>query len=113
MNDFNDYFEEHDGQINTFGHFAAINQRNKQIQQQRENAEALRKQTAALEKQNKIEKNRARIEEQRLQIERQRIEMENAEREMRGFQNKKVKELRNLIVESTLGLESFRKRFLS
>ncbi len=48
MSNINEWMEEHQGQVNALGHLAAINQRNRQIEQQKEQAAALRAQTAAL-----------------------------------------------------------------
>jgi hypothetical protein len=45
MSNINEWMEEHQGQMNTLGHLAAINQRTKQIEQQKEQAAALRAQT--------------------------------------------------------------------
>ena len=113
MSDFEDYFEEHQGYLNTVGYLTAVKQRQNQIEQQRKHSAALREQTVALENQNKIEKNRARIEEQRLEIEKQRLEAEDADREMRREQAEQVKDVRNLLVDATAGLKRFRKRHLS
>ena len=113
MSDINEWMEEHQGQLNALGHLAAINQRNRQIEQQKEHAAAMRQQTAALERQNRIEQDRARIEQQRLDIERQRLATEEADREMRRQQAEQVKELRNLIADATVSLGRFRKRHLA
>ncbi len=113
MSNINEWMEEHQGQMNTLGHLAAINQRTKQIEQQKEQAAALRAQTAVLEKQSRIEQDRARIEQQRLDIERQRLAAEDADREMRRQQAEQVRELRNLIADVTVSLGRFRKRHLA
>lgn len=113
MSNVNEWMEEHQGQINALGHLAAINQRNRQIEQQREHASVLRQQTAALERQSRIESDRARIEQQRLEIEQQRLAAEEADREMRRQQAEQVKELRNLIADATVSLARFRKRHLA
>lgn len=113
MSNINEWMEEHQGQVNALGHLAAINQRNRQIEQQKEQAAALRAQTAALEKQSRIEQDRARIEQRRLDIERQRLDAEEADREMRRHQAEQVKELRNLIADVTVSLSRFRKRHLA
>ena len=113
MSNINEWMEEHQGQMNTLGHLAAINQRNRQIEQQKEQAAALRAQTAALERQSRIEQDRARIEQQRLDIERQRLAAEDADREMRRQQAEQVKELRNLIADAAVSLGRFRKRHLA
>ena len=44
MSNINEWMEEHQGQVNALGHLAAINQRNRQIEQQKEQAAALRAQ---------------------------------------------------------------------
>lgn len=113
MSNINEWMEEHQGQMNTLGHLAAINQRTKQIEQQKEQAAALRAQTAVLEKQSRFEQDRARIEQQRLDIERQRLAAEDADRETRRQQAEQVKELRNLIADATVSLGRFRKRHLA
>jgi hypothetical protein len=51
MSNINDWMEEHQGQINALGHLAAINQRNKQIEQQKSLNNQQSKQAAALQKQ--------------------------------------------------------------
>ncbi|MDA7618506.1 hypothetical protein OAE97_04130 [Verrucomicrobia bacterium] len=96
-----------------FAQLAAINDRKRQIKEQRQLAEELRKQTAALEKQNTIESDRARIETQRLNIEKQRIKAEDADRELRRQQAEQVKALRILIADATVSLKRFHKRHLA
>ena len=91
--------EAHQGQVNALGHLAAFNQRNRQIDQQKEQAAALRAQTTALEKQSRIEQDRARIEQQRLDIERQRLAPEDADRGTRQLQAESVRELLALRLE--------------
>ncbi len=104
-----DSFNENDGLLNAMGHMAAISQRNQQIAQQKEQAEAIRKQTAELEKANRIEADRAQIERQRLAIEQQRLEADEVEREMRKQQAEQVRQLRNLMVDSTETLDAVKK----
>jgi len=113
MSNVNEWMEEHQGQINALGQLAAINQRNRLIEHQKEQVAAQRQQTAALERQNRIENDRTRIEQQRLDIERQRLAAEDADREMRRHQADQVKELRNLIADATVSLGRFRKRHLT
>lgn len=112
MSDFEEFLGENEGKMQLAGLLNSVNNRKRQVQQHRETAEALKRQTEALEKQNKLEKDRALLEKQRLQIERKRLEIDNAERAIRESQNKKVRELRNLIIETTLGVDAFRKSFL-
>lgn len=109
MSNINEWMEEHQGQVNALGHLAAINQRNRQIEQQKEQAAALRAQTAASEKQSRFERDRARIEQQRLDIERQRLAAEAADREMRRQQGDQVRELRNLMAEASVSLTRLRR----
>ncbi len=73
--------------MNTLVHLAVINQRNRQIAQQR-----------------------ARVEQQRLDLERQRLEVEEAEVELRHKQNEQVRELQNLIADATVNIGRLRKR---
>ena len=113
MSNINEWMEEHQGQVNALGHLAAINQRNRQIEQQKEQAAALRAQTTALEKQSRIEQDRARIEQQRLDIERQRLAAEDADREMRRQQAEQVRELRNLMAEASVSLARLRRARLA
>lgn len=113
MSGINEWMEEHQGQVNALGHLAAINQRNRQIEQQKEHAAALRQQTAALERQNRIEKDRAQIEQQRLDIERQRLAAEDADREMRRQQAEQVRELRNLMAEASIRIAQLRRTRLA
>ena len=113
MSNINEWMEEHQGQVNALGHLAAINQRNRQIEQQKEQAAALRAQTAVLEKQSRIEQDRARIEQQRLDIERQRLAAEDADREMRRQQAEQVRELRNLMAEASVSLARLRRARLA
>ncbi|MEI8285343.1 MAG: hypothetical protein WCG52_10170 [bacterium] len=109
MSDMNEWFEDHQGQVNGLSQFAAIQQRNRLIAQQRENATALRQQTAALEKQNKIETERSQIEQQRLELERQRAEAEQSERNLQKAQAEHLKDLRNLMADISIGLSRIRK----
>ncbi len=113
MSNINEWMEEHQGQMNTLGHLAAINQRNRQIEQQKDQAAALRAQTAVLEKQSRIEQDRARIEQQRLDIEVQRLAAEDADREMRRQQAEQVRELRNLMAEASVSLKRLRRARLA
>ena len=113
MSNINEWMEEHQGQVNALGHLAAINQRNRQIEQQKEQAAALRAQTTALEKQSRVEQDRARIEQQRLDIERQRVAAEDADREMRRQQAEQVRELRNLMAEASVSLARLRRARLA
>ena len=89
-----------------FAQLAAINDRKRQIKEQRQLADELRKQTAALEKQNTVET-------QRLNIEKQRLKAEDADRELREKQAEQVKDLRNLLADASVRLKRFRKRHLS
>lgn len=109
MSDFEDSFNENDGLLNAMGHMTAINQRNRQIAQQKEHAEELRKQTAAMEAASRIEADRAQIERQRLAIEQRRLEAEEAERELKREQAEQVRQLRNLMADSIDTLEKLRK----
>ena len=111
MSNINDWMEEHRGQVNFHAQLAAINQRNRQIEQQKEQALALRQQTGALERQNRIEHDRSRIEQQRLDIERQRFAAEDADRELKRQQAEQVKGLRNLMAEASVSLEQIRKSY--
>jgi len=104
-----DSFNENDGMLNAMGHMAAINQRNRLIEQQKENAEAIRKQTAELERANRIEADRAKIEKQRLEIERRRLQADEADRELKREQAEQVRQLRNLMADSFDTLEQLRK----
>lgn len=104
-----DSFEENDGMLNAMGHMAAINQRNRLIEQQKEQAQAIRQQTAELEKANRIEADRAKIEQQRLKIEQQRLKADEAERAMQREQANQVKQLRNLLADSFATLERLKK----
>jgi len=113
MSSINEWMEEHQGQINALGQLAAINQRNRLIEQQREQVAAQRQQTAALERQNRIESDRTRIEQQRLDIERQRLAAEDADREMRRQQAEQVRELRNLMADASISLERIRRTRLT
>ena len=113
MSNINEWMEEHQGQVNAIGHLAAITQRNRQIEQQKEQAAALRAQTAVLEKQSRIEQDRARIEQQRLDIERQRLAAEEADRETRRQQAEQVRELRNLMAEASVSLTRLRRTRLA
>lgn len=131
---FNEWLEEHQGQVNWHSQLAAVVQRNQQIKLQEGQATALRQQTvameqqklalqqqtAALEKQNRIEQNRARFEQQRLHIESQRLDLESkrlaadeADREMRRQRTEQLKEMRNLIAETKVSLVRFRKQNLA
>ena len=95
-----------DFEYSDFAQLAAINDRKRQIKEQRQLADELRKQTAALEKQNTVET-------QRLNIEKQRLKAEDADRELRKKQAEQVKDLRILIADATVSLKRFRKRHLS
>ena len=79
--------EKNQKPMNTLVHLAVINQRNRQIAQQR-----------------------ARIEQQRLDIERQRLAAEKAEGELWHQQREQVRELRNLIADATVSIGLLRKR---
>lgn len=114
MSDFvNDWMEEHQGQTNALGHLAAINQRNQSIAQQRELVAAFRSQAVALESQNRIDQDRAEIERQRLEIEQQRFAADEADRELRRQQTEQLKQLRNLMADTSSRLAQFRKRYLA
>ena len=102
-----------DFEYSDFAQLAAINDRKRQIKEQRQLADELRKQTAALEKQNTVESDRARIETQRLDIEKQRLKAEDADRELREKQAEQVKDLRNLLADASVRLKRFCKRHLS
>jgi hypothetical protein len=95
-----------DFEYSDFAQLAAINDRKRQIKEQRQLADELRKQTAALEKQNTVET-------QRLNIEKQRLKAEDADRELRKKQAEQVKDLRILIADATVSLKRFRKRYLA
>lgn len=111
MSDLSEWFEDHQGQVNAFSQIAAIKQRNRLIDQQRENAAALRQQTAALEKQNQIENERAKIEQQRLELEKQRAQAEQSERELKKVQAENLKDLRNLMADISMSLNRIKRAF--
>ena len=112
--------EEHKGQVNFHSQLAAINQRNRLIEQQQEQSDVLRKQkdaldqqTVALHRQNQIEQKRSKIEEQRLNIERQRLAAEEAERKLRQQRAERLRQLRCTIADTAVSLERFKKKFLA
>lgn len=111
MSDVTQWFEDNQGQVNAFTQVAAVKQRNRLIDQQRENAAALRKQTAALEKQNQIESERAGIEKQRLELERQRAQSEESERNLLKAQAEHLKDLRNLMADISMSLNRIKRDF--
>ena len=100
-----DEFNENHGMMDAMGNMAAISQRNRMLEQQREQAKAIQLQTAALEAQNRIEQDRAKIEQQRFELERQRLEAEELDRSMRLGQAEQIKQVRNLLADSLAGLE--------
>ena len=84
-------FNDGHGMLDWAGHMGAINQRNTQIQQQRELAETL--------------KAKAKTEKERLNIEKRRLEAEEAERALRRTEELQIKELRRHIADATNKLE--------
>ncbi len=80
------------GMVDWVGHMGAINQRNTQIEQQRELAKTL--------------KAKAETEKERLNIEKRRLEAEEAERALRRTEELQIKELRRHIADATHTLEN-------
>ncbi len=100
-----DEFNENHGMMDAMGNMAAISQRNRMLEQQREQAKAIQLQTAALEAQNRIEQDRAKIEQQRFELEKQRMLAEELDRSMRLAQAEQTKQVRNLLADSLAGIE--------
>jgi formylglycine-generating enzyme required for sulfatase activity len=100
-----DEFNENHGMMDAMGNMAAISQRNRMLEQQREQAKAIQLQTAALEAQNRIEQDRAKIEQQRFELEKQRMLAEELDKSMRLAQAEQTKQVRNLLADSLAGIE--------
>jgi hypothetical protein len=98
-------FNENHGMMDAMGNMAAISQRNRMLEQQREQAKAIQLQTAALEAQNRIEQDRAKIEQQRFELEKQRMLADELDRSMRLAQADQTKQVRNLLADSLVGIE--------
>ena len=106
MSDISDYFNENQGYYSALGNIAAIGQRNQLLAAQRQQIAVLERQYSAIQQ---TEAQRLELERRRLHLEELRASTEAEERALKQEQLDKLKEIRNLLVDTAFALEQLKK----